>query len=196
MLETFDGGKQWKRLSWETLPASGLYGVRVHDGYGLTWSGGSGGSGIYELRPGVLPKRISSLETMSTPLVSEDSIVSASQLAVYRRTGHSPSWEEVLQSADSTFQEMSFADSTFGCIAGGEIYCTNDGGQTWGARPSPMDARKRKRVYVYQLYLIDRLRGWVVSEDAIFETDDGEHTWAKVSFFDGHGRPLERLRQD
>lgn len=144
VLETSDGGKKWKRLSWETQPASGLYGVRIHNGYGLTWSGGSGGSGIYELRRDALPKRISSLETMNFALISEDSIVSASQVAVYRRTGQSPEWEEVLEPSDSTFQEMSFADSAFGCVAGGEIYCTNDGGQTWQSRPSPMDALKKK----------------------------------------------------
>jgi photosystem II stability/assembly factor-like uncharacterized protein len=196
VLETSDGGKQWKSLSWETQPASGLYGVRIHDGYGLTWSGGAGGSGIYELRRDVLPKQISTLETMSFALISEDSILSASQFAVYRRAGQSPAWEKVLESSDSTFREMSFVDSTFGCVAGGEIYCTNDGGQTWGSRPSPMDALKRKRVYIYQLYLIGTLRGWAVSEDAIFETDDGAHTWAKVCFFDAHGRPLQRLHQN
>jgi photosystem II stability/assembly factor-like uncharacterized protein len=196
VLETFDGGRQWKRLSWETQPASGLYGVRVHNGYGLTWSGGSGGSGIYELRRDVLPKRISSLQTINFALISEDSMVSASQLAVHRRTGQSPVWEEVLESSDSTFQDMSFVDSLFGCVAGGEIYCTNDGGQTWRSRPSPMDAVKRKRAYLYQLYLIDTLRGWAVSEDAIFETDDGAHTWAKVYFFDANGRPLGQLHQN
>jgi hypothetical protein len=56
-----------------------------------------------------------------------------------------------------------------------------------------METLKRKRVYVYHLYLTDTLLGWAVSEDAIFESDDGAHTWAKVFFFDAHGRPLERL---
>jgi photosystem II stability/assembly factor-like uncharacterized protein len=193
VLETSDGGKRWKSLSWETQPASGLYGVSIHDGYGLAWSGGAGGSGIYELRRGVRPKRISSLETMDFALVSEDSMVSASQLAVYRRTGQSSAWEEVLQSSDSTFQEMSFVDSVFGCIAGGEIYCTNDGGRTWVSRTLPTDTAKKKPVYVFQLHLIDMMRGWAVSEDAIFETHDGARTWAKVDFFDAQGRPLERL---
>jgi|HubBroStandDraft_5_1064220.scaffolds.fasta_scaffold128543_2 hypothetical protein len=61
---------------------------------------------------------------MSFALISEDSIVSASQVAVYRRTGQSPEWEEVLEPSDSTFQEMGFADPVFGCVAGGEIYYT------------------------------------------------------------------------
>jgi photosystem II stability/assembly factor-like uncharacterized protein len=91
---------------------------------------------------------------------------------------------------------MSFVDSVFGCVAGGEIYCTNDGGQTWNSRPSPMNGLKRKRVYIHKLYLIDTLRGWAVSEDATFETDDGAHTWSKVGFFDAHGGPLGRLHQD
>lgn len=43
---------------------------------------------------------------------------------------------------------------------------------------------------------IDRLRGWAVSEDVIFETNDGAHTWAKVDSFDAQGRPAERTHQD
>jgi hypothetical protein len=39
--------------------------------------------------------------------------------------------------------------------------------------PTVTDALKRKRVYVHGSYLIDRLRGWAVSEDAIFEANDG-----------------------
>jgi hypothetical protein len=73
---------------------------------------------------------------MNFALISEDSIVSASQVAVYRRTGQSPEWEEVLEPSDSTFQEMSFADPVFGCVAGGEIYYKNDGGQTWQKKTS------------------------------------------------------------
>jgi len=196
VLETSDGGKNWKSVSWETQPASGLYGVRIHNGYGLTWSGGAGGSGIYELRHDVPPNRISSLETISFPFISEGSMVSASQFAVYRRTGTSSAWDEVLHSSDSTFQQMSFADSAFGCVAGGELYCTHDGGQTWQPRPSPKQGPRRKPVYLFWLYLTDTLRGWAVSEDAIFQTDDGAYTWARVHFFEAHGRPLQRLHQD
>jgi photosystem II stability/assembly factor-like uncharacterized protein len=195
VLETIDGGEHWTRLAWKTRPASGLYGVRVHNGYGLTWSGGAGGSGIYELRHGSLPKRISDRETMDFALVSEDSIVAASQSAVHLRIEGSSAWETVLESSGSTFRDMSFVDSGFGCVAGGEIYCTNDGGRTWSSRPLPLDALK-KTLYLYKLYFIDRLRGWAVSGDAIFETDDGALSWAKVDFFDGRGVPLAQLHRN
>jgi hypothetical protein len=67
VLQTIDGGKHWKRLDWKTEPASGLYGVRVHDGVAFTWSGGAGGSGIFELRRGALPKRIAALTGVKSP---------------------------------------------------------------------------------------------------------------------------------
>jgi photosystem II stability/assembly factor-like uncharacterized protein len=80
----------------------------------------------------------------------------------------------------------------FGSVAGGEIYCTNDGGQTWQSHPSPMDCPEKENEFMLtSCILFDSLRGWAVSEDAIYETDDGAHIWAKHVFFDSHGRPVE-----
>jgi photosystem II stability/assembly factor-like uncharacterized protein len=196
VFETADGGRVWSQLDWKTQPASGLYGVRVEKGVAYTWSGGAGGSGIYELHHGALPMQISSRETMNFALLAEDSVVLTSQSFVYRRSGQSLQWVQVLEAADSTFRDMSFANSDIGCVAGGEIYCTKDGGLTWTPRPQPRQRDKAKGDYVQRLHLVDPLRVWAISSDAIFLTTDGGYTWSQMDFFDGQNKPLTRLRDN
>lgn len=196
VLETKDGGKHWTKVPWQAEEASGLYGIRVYHGTVFAWSGGAGGSGIFELRSGALPKQISELETMNFAFVSDDSIVSASPSAVYQRPGSESEWEQVLETSHGTFWDMTFPDPLHGCVVGSEVYCTDDGGRTWGSRPLPYTGATEKggSDYVYHLYLVDPMRGWAVSAGAIFQTDDGAHTWDKIDFFDTEGTPLGRVR--
>lgn len=196
VLETNDGGKHWKRLPWETEPASGLNGIRVHDGRVFTWSSGAGGSGIYELHPGALPRQVSDRETMNFAFVSGGTIVSASVVSVDRRAAETSRWSEVLEASDSTFWDLSFSDSANGCVVGGEIYCTDDAGETWSPRPQPRQRDKREGDFIYKFCWPSRARGWAVSANSIYETTDDGHTWHQVDFFDAEGKPLSRVRGD
>ena len=192
--ETTDGGEHWSKLPWSTEPASGLYGVCLHHGTGFAWSAGGGGSGIFKLRPGALPERISNLETMNFAFVSGDSILSASQFGVYLKTPADRDWQQVLKPENETFWDMKFVDADHGCVAGGEIYCTSDGGQTWESRHVPRTP-KGENEYIYKLYVLDALQGWAVGDDSIYQTNDGGHSWSKVDFFGVDDCPLIHPRR-
>lgn len=192
--ETSDGGEHWSKLAWDTEPASALYGVCVHDGTAFAWSAGAGGSGILELRPGVRPERTSELETMNFAFVLGDSTLSASQSAVYMRTSSHGKWQQVLEAVDETFWDMKFVDAVHGCVAGGELYCTDDGGRTWEPRRVPRTA-KGENQYIYQLYLLDTLHGWADGNDAIYQTDDGARSWSRIDFFGVDDKPLTHTRR-
>jgi photosystem II stability/assembly factor-like uncharacterized protein len=192
--ETTDGGEHWSKLAWDTEPASGLYGVCIHDGIAFAWSAGAGGSGIFKLRPGARPERISELETMNFAFVLGDSTLSASQSAVYLRTGTNGKWKRVLEAANETFWDMKFVDAAHGCVAGGELYCTNDGGKTWESRRVPRTG-KGETEYVYRLYLLDTLRGWADGNNSIYQTDDGARSWSRVDFFGVADTPLRHTRR-
>ncbi|HZQ17814.1 MAG TPA: YCF48-related protein [Terriglobales bacterium] len=192
--ETNDSGEHWNKLPWKSKPASGLYGVRLHGGIVYAWSSGAGGSGIFQLRPGMFPEQISALETMNFAFVSGDSIVSAGQLDVYLKDPTDGDWDEVLHARDMTFWDMKFADEEHGCVVGGEVYCTADGGRTWEPRRLPRSA-KGENEFFYRLYLLDSLHGWADGDDSIYETNDGAHTWSKVDFFDKDGKPLTHTRR-
>lgn len=192
--ETNDGGEHWSKLPWSTEPASGLYGVRLHHGTGFAWSAGAGGSGIFELRPGALPERISKLETMNVAFVLGDSILSAGQLGIYLKTPADRDWQQVLTPTNVTFWDMSFVDEDHGCVAGGELYCTSDGGHMWESRQVPRTP-KGKNEYLYKLYLLDALHGWAVGDDSIYQTNDGGHSWLKVDFFGVDDSPLIHPRR-
>jgi len=62
---------------------------------------------------------------------------SASPLGVYLKTPADRDWQQVLTHANDTFSDMKFVDADHGCVAGGEMYCTSDGGQTWESRRVP-----------------------------------------------------------
>jgi photosystem II stability/assembly factor-like uncharacterized protein len=193
--ETTDSGEHWSKLAWDTGPASGLDGVCVHDGIAFTWSAGAGGSGIFELRPSARPERISELETMNFAFVLGDSTLSASQSAVYLRTSANGKWQRVLKAANETFWDMKFVDAAHGCVAGGEMYCTEDGGKTWESRHVPRTS-KGESEYIYRLYLLDTLHGWADGNDSIYQTDDGARSWSSVDFFGvADNKPLPHTRR-
>jgi photosystem II stability/assembly factor-like uncharacterized protein len=192
--ETEDGGEHWSKLAWEAKPASTLGGVRLQDGTAFTWSAGADGSGIFRLRPGLSPQWITDLETMNFAFVSGDSILSAGNLRVYLKTSADDDWDEVLQAKDKTFWDMRFADAQSGCVVGGEIYCTADGGRSWELRQMPRNAEGENEFF-YRFYLLDNLHGWADSDDSIFETNDGAHTWSKVDFVGSDGKPLTHTRR-
>lgn len=126
--------------------------------------------------------------------VSGNSTVSASQSAVYQRTGTSGKWQRVLEAAKETFWDMKFVDVDHGCVVGGEVYCTDDGGKTWAARNVPRTA-KGDREYAYRLYLFDTLHGWADGNDSVYETSDGAKSWSRVDFFSVDDKPLNHTRR-
>ncbi len=192
VLETNDGGEHWSRLPWKTEPSSSPIGVRIENGRAFTWSAGAGGSGVYELQSSRVPKCITDRETMNFAFLSEHVLIRASLAAVYLRVGEDAEWKKVIEATDlANFWDLRFVDSATGCVAGGEIYCTDDGGQTWSPRPQPGQRTKDEGAMIYSLYLINRSRGLAVSDGAIYQTDDGAHTWHQISFFDRQGRPVD-----
>jgi len=192
VLETNDGGEHWSRLRWKTEPSSSPIGVRIENGRAFIWSAGAGGSGIYELQPGTFPRCITDRETMNFAFLSERVLIRASLAAVYLRVGENTEWKRVIEATGlTTFWDLRFADSATGCVAGGQIYCTDDGGQTWSLRAQPGRRAKDEGAFIYRLYLISRLRGLAVSDGAIYWTDDAAHTWHRADFFDRQGMPVD-----
>jgi photosystem II stability/assembly factor-like uncharacterized protein len=191
--ETTDAGEHWHKLDWNGEPASGLYGVSLYAGTAFTWSAGAGGSGIFELRSGARPKRFSDLETINL-FISGNSTLSASQSAVYQRTSTNGEWHQVLEAVKETFWDMKFVDQNHGCVVGGEVYCTSDGGKTWEARGVPHTA-KGDHDYAYRLYLLDAQHGWADGNDSIYETTDGAKSWSNVDFFSDDDKPLTHTRR-
>jgi photosystem II stability/assembly factor-like uncharacterized protein len=188
VMETEDGGIHWTKLNWETQPASGLYGVRLAGGRVLAWSAGAGGSGIYELRSGALPKRIFDHETMDLAYLDNGTIVSVGMSGAYLLSAEYAKWEETLQS-EAVFRAVSFVDSEHGCIAGNEMYCSQNGGKTWSFRALPK-FDKHNTIQIFELWMIDENLGWAVTDDAIYEITKSACKWAKVDFFDRIGQPL------
>ncbi len=196
VMQTDDGGIHWTKLNWKTQPASGLDGVRLSNGRVLTWSAGSGGSGIYELRTGAPPRKISDRETMDLASSANGLLYALSWSGVYQRTADSNDWEGLLQPAEAGFRSLSFADSQRGCAAGNEMYCTHDGGRTWAHLGLPKIGREHDTVQIYRLCMIGEDSVWAVSEDRVYEISERASKWTRVEFFDKSGKPLESFRRE
>jgi photosystem II stability/assembly factor-like uncharacterized protein len=196
VMETNDGGIHWTKLKWKTQPASGLYGVLLSNRRVLTWSAGSGGSGIYELRTGAPPRKISDRETMDLASYTNGPLYALSWSGVYQQTADSNEWEETFQAAEAGFRSLSFADSQRGCAAGNEMYCTHDGGRTWTHLGLPKSGHGHDTVHIFRLCMIGEDSVWAVSEDQVYEISEGASKWTRVEFFDKSGRPLESFRRE
>ena len=196
VMETDDGGTHWTKLKWTTMPASGFYGVRLYNGEALAWSAGSGGSGIYELRPGATPKKIFDRDTMDLAYLANGSLVAASWSGLYERTAGSNDWEETFQPSEGGFRSLAFVDSQRGCVAGNEMYCTPDGGRTWTRHALPKVGRKHDTVLIFRLCVISGDIVWAVSNDAIYEMIGEARNWTKVDFFDKGGEPLDSFHRN
>lgn len=191
VMETNDGGMHWTKLNWKTLPASGLYGVRLYNDQALAWSAGAGGSGIYELRPGAPPRKIFDGATMDLASYTNGAVYALSHSGVYKRNVDSNEWEETLQPSAPEFLSLAFADSQRGCAAGIEMYCTHDGGHTWTLLKLPKIGREHETVQIFWLYMIGEDIIWAVSEDAVYQMIDSSSHWTKLDFFDKNGKPLK-----
>ena len=186
LLETSDGGEHWNKLNWSEGPHSGANGISTHNGVVYAWSGSSDEPGLFELQPGLVPRRIFGRESMGIAFGAENSIISVGTTAVYI----GPDWETVLSNS-TVFRDVSFADSAHGCVVGNTIFCTEDGGISWTSRPLPK-SRNAEEV-LYRLYLFEPSHGWAEAEDKLFETNDGAYTWHQVRLLDSKGQPLAQL---
>lgn len=195
VMETNDGGMHWIRQNLKAQPASALDGVRIYNGQVLAWSWGAGGSGIFELRSGALPRKIFDGETMDLASFANGPLYALTQSSFYSRTAGSDDWEETDQSFDEVFRTSAFVDPQHGCIAGTEMYCTQDGGHTWTKHTLPKIGRNHDPIQVFRLCMIGEDIIWAVSEDTVYESA-ASGSWTKVAFFDRTGKPLESLRHE
>jgi photosystem II stability/assembly factor-like uncharacterized protein len=188
-METNDGGMRWTKLGWKSKEVSGLYGVRFYNGDVLAWTGGGGEHGIYELRTGTAPRRVFDQETTDLVYFADGSGVAINYGGAYLLSMDSSDWDQTL-SESAVFRALSFIDSQRGCVAGNEMYCTEDGGQTWTPRSLPK-VGKSDTAYIFGLWAINEDVFWAVSGDTVYKVADRGHKWTKLYLFDKTGRPLD-----
>ena len=196
LLQTTDGGENWKRIDIRGIEVDILLVRVVFSRGGRGWAFGEAGS-IYATRDsGANWTRLTSPTRhllLGGSFVDDDRgwLVGAGATIIQTADGgdtwHVTKLPQAIQTA-VRFSASSFIDNRLGWAvgSGGTIYRTVNGGRTWQMQESGVSSD------LYDVKFLDAMEGWAVgAEGTIIYTNDGGLHWTTQR--SGTGHPLARI---